>query len=110
MAIGVGRGDAVLLRRKSRTVRRRCTLWAAALVIPVSIVCTIASARPALGASPAAEAESLIRDGVALRREQRDVQALPLFQKAYDLVRNARTAGQLGLCELSLGYWIEAEQ
>jgi hypothetical protein len=79
-------------------------------VISVDVARLLSSPGPALAASPAAEAESLIRDGVALRRQQRDVEALPLFQKAYDLVRNPRTAGQLGLCELSLGYWIEAEQ
>ena len=60
-------------------------------------------------ATPAAEAENLIREGVALRREKHDEKALPLFQKAYDLVRNPRTAGQLGLCELGVGYSIEAQ-
>ena len=70
----------------------------------------LVSASVARADSAASEAENLIRDGVALRRQQRDVQALPKFQKAYDLVRNPRTAGQLGLCELSVGYWIEAEQ
>lgn len=82
----------------------------AVLAVMFATGCLLASPRSALADSTAAEAESLIREGVALRRAQHDVQALPLFQKAYDLVRNPRTAGQLGLCELSLGYWIEAEQ
>ena len=71
---------------------------------------SLASPAILVAATPAAEAENLIRDGVALRRQKHDEQALPLFQKAYDLIRNPRTAGQLGLCELGVGYSIDAEQ
>jgi hypothetical protein len=60
-------------------------------------------------AQPAA-VEDLIRQGVELRTAGRDQRALPLFQKAYDLDRSARTAAQLGLCEATLGYWLSAEQ
>ena len=80
----------------------------AALV--VSISGSLVSPRVLVAATPAAEAENLIRDGVALRREKHDEQALPLFQKAYDLARNPRTAGQLGLCELGVSYSLDAEQ
>ncbi len=80
-------------------------------MIGISVARLLGSPGPALAASsPAAEAESLIHDGVALRRQHHDEEALPLFQKAYDLLRNPRIAGYLGQCELSLGYWIEAEQ
>ncbi len=82
--------------------------WVAALV--VCVAGSLASPAILVAATPAAEAENLIRDGVALRRQKHDEQALPLFQKAYDLVRNPRTAGQLGLCELGVGYSIDAEQ
>ena len=54
--------------------------------------------------------ETLIRQGVELRRKGRDVEALPLFQRAYDLSRTPRTAGQLGLGELAIGYWLDAEK
>jgi hypothetical protein len=60
-------------------------------------------------AQPAA-VEDLIRQGVELRTAGKDQRALPLFQKAYDLDRSARTAAQLGLCEATLGYWLSAEQ
>ncbi|HEX3698440.1 MAG TPA: hypothetical protein VH374_23910 [Polyangia bacterium] len=55
-------------------------------------------------------AEALIRQGVELRHQAHDERALPLFQKAYDLARTPRTAGQLGLCEMAVGYWPEAER
>ena len=35
---------------------------------------------------------------------------LPLFQKAYELLDSPRTAGQLGLAELAVGYWLGADQ
>ena len=54
--------------------------------------------------------EALIREGIELRRQGHDERALPIFQKAYDLLDSPRSAGQLGLCEMAVGYWIEAEQ
>ncbi len=110
MVIGVGWANAARSRKTTRVAQPSRARGVLALVISLAISQSIAPRGVALAASPAAEVENLIRDGVALRRQQRDIQALPLFQKAYDLVRNPRTAGQLGLCELSLGYWLEAEQ
>ena len=56
-----------------------------------------------------AKAEELIRQANDLRRRGRDGQALPLYRKAYEIARSARTAGQLGLAEMALGYWSAAE-
>jgi hypothetical protein len=56
------------------------------------------------------EAETLIRQGLELRQQNRDERALPFFQKAYDLVQTPRTAGQLGFAEMAVGYWLDAEQ
>jgi PEGA domain len=64
---------------------------------------------PAL-ASDAAQSEALIRQGVNLRQQGQDERALPFFQKAYDLVHSPRTEGQLGLAEMAVGYWLDAEQ
>jgi hypothetical protein len=55
------------------------------------------------------QAEALIREGVQLRGQDQTARALPLFEKAYRLARTPRTAGQLGLCELELGFYAEAE-
>jgi len=65
------------------------------------------------GAARAAEpakVEDLIRQGVALRRSGKDQAALPLFQRAHELGHTPRTAAQLGLCELALGYMVDAER
>ncbi|HXU06287.1 MAG TPA: PEGA domain-containing protein [Polyangia bacterium] len=65
--------------------------------------------RPA-HAGDSAEAESLIRQGVELRAQKKDERALPLFEKAYQVSRSPRTAGQLGLVEMALGYFVDAEK
>lgn len=70
-------------------------------------MCALASGRA--GAVEASQVEELIHQGVELRQAGQDSRALPLFQKAYEIARTPRTAGQLGLCDLSLGYWTEAE-
>lgn len=58
-------------------------------------------------ANPAAE--SLIREGLNLRRSGRDADALKKLQEAYDLAANPRAAAQLGLCFQALGRWSEAD-
>lgn len=60
-------------------------------------------------ASTASEVETLIQEGIELRRAGYDGRAITVFQRGYDLERTPRTAGQLGLCELALGYWLDAE-
>jgi hypothetical protein len=77
---------------------------AAALAIALTL-----AARPAR-ANDTAEAEALIRQGVELRSQKKDERALPLFEKAYQLSRTPRTAGQLGLVEMALGYFVDADR
>ena len=67
------------------------------------------NARPAR-AGESGEAEALIRQGVELRAQKKDERALPLFEKAYQISRTPRTAGQLGLVEMALGYFVDAEK
>jgi hypothetical protein len=57
-----------------------------------------------------AEAEALIREALELRKAGKDARAYPLLQKAYEIHTAPRTAIQLGLVEMQLGYWLEAEQ
>jgi hypothetical protein len=82
----------------------RLHLAAAAILLSVLV-----AARAARAADDSAKAEQLIQEANELRRQGRDQRALPLLQQAYDLARTARTAAQLGLAEMALGYWVEAE-
>jgi hypothetical protein len=66
--------------------------------------------RSARAAGDSGEAEALIRQGVELRSQGKDERALPLFEKAYQLSRTPRTAGQLGLVQMALGYYVDAER
>jgi hypothetical protein len=65
---------------------------------------------PKAAADGSREAEALIREGVQLRAQGKDERALPLFEKAYQESRTPRTAGQLGLVELAVGYFVDAER
>src|SRR5262245_26413669 len=89
----------------ARTVHIIHVLGAAAL-LTIGLGVT---ARPAR-AGDSAEAESLIRQGVELRGQKKDERALPLFEKAYQVSRSPRTAGQLGLVEMALGYYVDADK
>src|SRR5688572_5346163 len=83
--------------------------WPAGALLLLFPVASLLLAPVRAGAQPAA-VEDLIREGVELRKQSKDHLALPLFQKAYDLERSGRSAGQLGLAEASLGYWMSAER
>ena len=76
----------------------------------VLLVLVASSTRGARAAGESGEAEALIRQGVELRSQGKDERALPLFEKAYQLSRTPRTAGQLGLVEMALGYYVDAER
>ncbi len=62
-----------------------------------------------LQAAPSEE-EQLLRKGGALREAGNEREASIVLQKAYDISRSPRAAAQLGLSELALGRWVEAEQ
>ncbi len=65
---------------------------------------------PVARAAEPAEVEALIRQGVELRRQNRNAAAPTYLQKAYDLQRSPRTAAQLGMVEAALGYWLASER
>jgi len=60
-------------------------------------------------ASASEDPEALIREGVKLRREGQDARAEGYFKRAYELAKTSRTAAQLGLAELAVGEFAEAE-
>jgi hypothetical protein len=84
----------------------RCGIAAAVLVGGVSPFLLVAGI-----AEPTARAdEATILQGIQLRKEHRDREAMVLFQKAVAEDPTARALAQLGLCEHSLGLWVEAEK
>jgi hypothetical protein len=69
----------------------------------------LASAPQTHAAGPTtADVEDLIKKGSDLRRQGKDQLAITYYQRAYDISRTARTAAQLGLCEMQLGYFVAA--
>lgn len=63
----------------------------------------------ALATDPA-RAETLINEANRFRSQGQNQKALPLMKEAYDLAPSPRTAGQLGLAEMAVGYWQEADR
>jgi tetratricopeptide (TPR) repeat protein len=84
----------------------RWAVGAAAVVAGLAALC----ARPAAAASKAEQAEALIHEGVELRAHDQTARALTVFEKAYQMSRTPRTAAQLGLCELELGRYVDAQR
>jgi len=57
----------------------------------------------------AQSAQVLIEQGLALREQGRDEQALPLFEQAFAQDPSGRPEAQLGLVQLGLGLFVQAE-
>jgi hypothetical protein len=53
--------------------------------------------------------EVLIKEGVELRRQGQNARAEGYFRRAYELAATPRTAAQLGLAELSVGNFLDAQ-
>jgi len=75
------------------------------LVVTVALCLVSSGAIAQSGPDP----ERLIRDGVALRKQGEDAKAHGYFQRAHDLAGTPRTAAQLGLCDLAVGRWLDAD-
>lgn len=58
----------------------------------------------------AADAEELMRRGIDLRRNDKDGEALILFQQAYDLSQRPKALAQIGFAEQALGKWGAADR
>lgn len=72
---------------------------------------TLALSSPARAEEdPAIEADALIAEGVALRREGNEREALERFTRAHALHPTPRSAGQMGLAAKSLRSYLAAER
>jgi hypothetical protein len=73
----------------------------------VAVVACALAMRPS--AARAEDPEELIKEGVKLRRQGEDARAEGYLRRAYQLAETPRTAAQLGLVELALKEFLEAE-
>ncbi|HXJ19520.1 MAG TPA: hypothetical protein VMT03_04735 [Polyangia bacterium] len=83
------------------------------IALPLAVFVAVGALRVGSARASAAadqEAEALIHQGVQLRSQDQTARALLLFQKAYQLSPTPRPAAQLGLCEMELGHYVEAER
>ncbi len=53
--------------------------------------------------------ERLLEQGLALREQGKDLEALALFEKAYSASKSAQALAQVGLAEQAIGRWLDAE-
>lgn len=74
------------------------------LLIPVLAAATLA---PAF--ARAEPADQLIDRGVRLREQGKDLEALAVFERAYEKKKTGRALAQIALAEQALGRWVEAE-
>lgn len=88
-----------------RSIPRSLSALGARIAVATVLVIT---ARGAV-ASPSGPVEDLIDEGVRLRVQGRQAEALRLFQQAHALSPSARTLAQIGLAEGSLHLWLDAE-
>ena len=76
----------------------------------LGLLVLVAAGAPRTALTQEEDPESLIRQGVELRRKGDDLRAEGYFKRAYRLARTPRSAAQLGLVELALEKDVEANQ
>lgn len=79
------------------------------LLIAATALTLVTSSQPARGEDARAASEELIARGVDARLHELHEEGLELFRRAHALSPSARTFAQMGLAELSLRRWLEAE-
>lgn len=75
-----------------------------ATVLAAALVCVAAEAR-----AQTSEPELLVKQGLELRREHRDGEALDTFRRAYAAAPTPRVRVQIAFAEQALGRWVDAE-
>jgi hypothetical protein len=61
------------------------------------------------GFAQSASTDALLREGVELRRQGRDADALEVFRRAYAVDQSPIALAQMGLAEQALGSWLASE-
>jgi hypothetical protein len=78
-------------------------------VAALLVLTSLLAAAPVHAKDPGADPEALIRIGNDLRRHGEDRRAEGYFRRAYDIAPTPRSAAQLGLLELALSRFAQAE-
>jgi len=78
-------------------------------VLSTAIIAAICLNAGIANAAPPDEADALVEQGVKLRVQGKNSEALELFKKAHALSPSARTLAQVGLAEGALHQWVDAE-
>lgn len=78
-------------------------------VVPAAVVLVALLSAP-WSVAQATDPAVLAAEGVRLRREGKDQEALPLFQEALKLQPTPRAFAQVGVCEQAVGLWVAAEE
>src|SRR5580692_7273665 len=77
---------------------------------PLATLSLLAASLLVTGAAGAQDTTDLVQQGVQLRREGHDVEALAVFARALAMDGTPRTRAQVALAEQALGFWLEAER
>jgi tetratricopeptide (TPR) repeat protein len=107
------RGGTVTMMSGARSTRAASLGWVPLLI---SALCSggAQAQAPAPVTAPvtapaAAEADALILQGLKLREQGQDAEALELFKRAQELAPTPRALAQRALAEQALGDWVQAE-
>jgi len=73
----------------------------------VTVLVALLATRSSAANSP--NGDQLIQEGLELRREGKDADALEKFQRAHEQTPSARALAQIALAEQALGRWVDAE-
>lgn len=105
------RSDRARSLSRCRRLHRRA-LWKDALRVVITGLAFASTLSVSTLRSVRAEernVEQLIDRGLELRTNRRDLEALEVFQAAYDISLSPRALAQVALAEQALGRWVEAE-
>jgi hypothetical protein len=91
------------------TPARRAIWFRLTPLVAVTALVLAAPVRAQQAAPTGDDPEALMAEGVRLRKANDPTGALGPFRRAYQLAPGPRTAAQLGLCELALAQFVEAE-
>lgn len=83
-------------------------LLAGTLLVCASLTAVTSAAQPA--PPPTAQTDAWMEEGIRLRAERRDAEALAVFRRAWEAARSPEARAQMALAEQALGLWIDAER